>query len=126
MLPGPPRGLQGPPGASTASNALRRASKPQELFWGGFWVAPGLKALTRRFAGAGGRGPLEEAENLGASFGLGLLGLGYFLKGKINVHCIYLAHWGGWRQGCASRCTGRARRGSIRPLSIGSSHGCKG
>ena len=29
---------------------------------------------------------------------------------------------GGWRQGCASRCTGGARRGSIRPLSIGSSH----
>ena len=43
-------------------------------------------------------------------------------KGKINVHCIYLAHWGGWRQGCASRCAGRAWRGSIRPLSIGSSH----
>ena len=43
-------------------------------------------------------------------------------KGKINVHCTYLAYWGGWRQGCASRCTGRARRGSIRPFYIGSSH----
>ena len=53
------------------------------------------------------------------------------IKGEINVNCIYLAHWGGWRQGCASPCTGRARRGSIRPFSIGSSHrltqyGCNG
>ena len=32
------------------------------------------------------------------------------IKGKINVHCIDLAHWGGWRQRCTSRCTGGARR----------------
>ena len=38
----------------------------------------------------------------------------------MNVHCTHLAHWGGWRQGYASRCTGGARRGSIRPFSIGS------
>ena len=29
-----------------------------------------------------------------------------------------LAYWGGWRQGCASRCTGGVRKGSKGPLSI--------
>ena len=24
------------------------------------------------------------------------------------LHCQKMAHWGGWRHSCASRCTGRA------------------
>ena len=41
---------------------------------------------------------------------------------RLRDDCRHLAHWGGWRQGCASRRTGGARRRSMRPLSIGSSH----
>ena len=48
-------------------------------------------------------------------------------RGQCSGVCLYI--FGGL--GCASRCMGGAWRGSIRPLSIGSSHcltqyGCKG
>ena len=43
------------------------------------------------------------------------------MKGE-NQCTLHIFGWGGWRQGCASRCTGRAWRGSRRPFSIGSSH----
>ena len=134
-------GLQGPqapgpqgPGPQGPPPGLLQG--PQEL--------PGPKKLTRPdfggFAGGSlpqgphpqicssqGPGPLQRAswkrpENVATAEGFCPWVWGIPFKGKINVHCIYLAHWGGWRQGCASRCTGRAWRGSIRPLSIGSSH----
>ena len=50
-----------------------------------------------------------------------ILGFRVFPSRGKSMYSIYLAHWGGWRQGCASRL-GKARRGSIRPFSIGSSH----
>ena len=40
---------------------------------------------------------------------LGTSRLGYSHQGKINVHCIALAHW----SGCASRCTGGAWTGYV-------------
>ena len=104
--PGASRGLQGPSGASTVPGAIPALSGqvPRR--------PPCLKALTRRFAAARGQDPprgasWRQTKNVGATAeGLGAWVWGIPIKGKINVHCIYLAYWGGWRQGCASRCTG--------------------
>ena len=118
-------GGQGPPGAS------RRFTRLQVFYpdFGGFPGGPpasrpspaDLLQLGARTLPGGPPG--DRLKMWGATAeGLGPWVWGIPIKGKINVHCIYLAYWGGWRQGCASRCTGRARRGSIRPFSIGSSH----
>ena len=97
--PGPPgpKGLPGRqgPGASRACRGFQEPQRP-----------PHLSLRSTRFGGGGlkmwGRRPRDFARKFGV------------FPSKV--------HWGGWRHGCASRCTGRARRGSIRPLSIGSSY----
>ena len=82
-------GLEGPfPGVSRGFQDL------QQL--------PGT-GLTCRFAAARGQDPpvpsWRQTKNVGATAeGLGPWVWGIPIKGKINVHCIYLAHWGGWRQ----------------------------
>ena len=64
----------------------------------------------REFAAARGREPFrKQMWGCWRDLTLG------FRASKINVYCIDLA-LGGWRQGCASRCTGGARRGSFHTL----------
>ena len=81
------------------------------------------QGLPRRLPGF--RGSLRALKGLGALPGLGGLERGlqvpgfrawspvtvftvFPFKGKINVHCLDLAHWGGWRQGCAVATYGRS------------------
>ena len=102
--PGPSRRLHRPP-ETRGLQASRSATRVQKSQICCSWGPEPLQGAS-----------WKKTENVGKSFQeLGRWVLGY-------SHRIYLAHWGGWRQGCASRCTGRARRGSIRPLFIGSSH----
>ena len=75
---------------------------------------------------------LALKQGWGRRCGAFALGLGIGIKAKINVlwrdFCLL-----GWLEAelYVSRCTGGARKGSVRPVSIGSSHcltqyGCKG
>ena len=62
------------------------------------------------------RAPWQEAENMGASFQA---------FGPWAMSIVYVARWGGWRQGCLSRCTGGAPEGlytSILPRLLPLSH----
>ena len=100
------------PRPSEAPKGLRGGSSPK-ILWVALWPQD-LGARTPQGGPSGRRLKIWVRRCEAWSIGFGV----FPFKRKINVHC------------CASRCTGRARRGSIRPFSIGSSHcltqyGCK-
>ena len=100
--PGPPgasRGFQGPPEPRGASGPYQPF---QARFWGGFQAAPCLRFAAARARTLPGGPPGDRLKMWGDGRGICPWVWGIPFKGKINVHCIYLAHWGGWRQGCAS------------------------
>ena len=111
--PGAPGGLQGQgPRPSRASSTCILGRLP-----------PCLRPLPRQFAAARGqtfKGPARRSLKIGVHvFRACNLGFGVFPSRRKSTYIVYI-----WptREGCASRCTGGARRGYIRPFSIGSSH----
>ena len=117
-LPAPFRGLQKPlgPGPSEVAGVSKAGNNSPEVskvLWAlqkpskvsrnlqpvRRWSPAGLLELGARTRFLKGGPGVRGAENMEASFsGIGPLGLGYSHQ-KINVHCICLAYWGGWRQG---------------------------
>ena len=100
-----PMGLQASKGLQSFRCHQTCKGQTQDLC-GLVWRPPASRPLTREFVAA------RDQNHFGAPA----------RKNQCTLYRFGLLGWIGWRQGYASRCTGGARRGSRRPLSIGSFH----